>query len=54
MCPAQSTLLSVRRLIALLEAASVRDATENGGNELRVVYIAKPKEQRVLLTKIDV
>src|SRR5580658_485413 len=41
-------------LIALLEAAAVRDASKNTGNVLRVVHQAKPEEQLVLLVKVDV
>ena len=50
----QSTLLSQRGLVALLESAAVRYASENSGNELRVIHIAEAVEHLILLAEIDV
>ena len=41
----QRTLLGHRGLIALLETAAVRHATENAWNQLRIVHEAESEEQ---------
>ena len=50
----QRTLLGQGGLIALLESAAIRYASENPRNELRVVHQAEAIEQLVFLADIDV
>ena len=54
MGPDQCTLLSQRGLIALLETAAVRHASENAWNELRVIHEAESVEHLILFAEIDV
>jgi hypothetical protein len=46
--------LCKRRLGALLECTAISNATENAGNELRIVDIAEPVEHLVILAEIDI
>src|SRR5271166_3116750 len=50
----QCALLGKRGLIALLEGAAVRQATEDTRNELRIVLQAEPVENRIRGVEIDV
>ena len=54
MGPSQCALLREGGLVALLETAAVGHATENAGNELRVVHEAEAVEQLVLVAEVEV
>ena len=50
----QSALLRVSSLGALLETATVRDATEDARNKLRIVSQAEAVEELILFVEIEV
>ena len=54
MRPAESALLSNGGLISLLESAPVGHTGEQAGYELRVVHVAKPKEDLILVADIRI
>src|SRR5262245_36418687 len=51
---AGSALLRVSGLVSLSEAATVSDAAEDSGNELRIVGQAEAEEELVLVAEVDV
>ena len=52
--PGRGGLIGCCTLIALLESATVGDASERAGDKLRVVYIAKPAKNLVFLGDVIV
>ena len=50
----QGGLFRFGGLVALLETASVRHASENSGNEIRVVHVAEPGKHLVLVAGVQV
>ena len=54
MGPSQGALLSQCGLVSLLESTPIRYASEDSGNELRVIHIAEPGEDLILLAEIEV
>src|SRR5262249_25592961 len=45
---AESALLCIGGLVAVLETAAIRDPTKNSGNKLRIVYVTEPEKHLVL------
>src|ERR1700757_5403014 len=50
----QCTLLRQRCLNTLLEGATIRDTTEDAGDELRVIHVAEAEEHLIRLAKVHV
>ncbi len=50
----EGRLTGFRSLETLLESATIRDAAEDAGDKLGIVYIAEAEEDLVLLGRIDV
>src|SRR5579862_435993 len=54
MCVAESALLRVGGLCALLETTAVSQTAENARDKLRVVHVAEAEEQCILLAEVEV
>ena len=54
MGPGQRTLLSQCGLRTFLETATISDALEDSGDELRVVHVAETVENLILVAQIEV
>ena len=54
MGPGQCALLRQGGLVALLETATVCDATEDAGNKLRIVDVAESVEHLIFVAEVEV